>query len=117
VSPYRHLKSEIDLISETLCFLVFRIPDDGQSPQTSDSGRKYFFLLKIFGYFHINTVRGKPRVLYDSVGQEHKQTLGYGNVKWLTLLPVFGRILRRYLSLKSFLCDKRPPLLSSGQSS
>jgi hypothetical protein len=34
VSPYSHLRTETDLISETLCFLVIRIPDDGQSPET-----------------------------------------------------------------------------------
>jgi hypothetical protein len=29
-----HLKAETDPISETVCFLVFRIPDDGQSRET-----------------------------------------------------------------------------------
>jgi hypothetical protein len=29
-----HLITEIDPISEKLCFLVFRIPDDGQSPES-----------------------------------------------------------------------------------
>jgi hypothetical protein len=28
-----HLRMERDPVSETLCFLVFRIPDDGQSPE------------------------------------------------------------------------------------
>jgi hypothetical protein len=28
-----HLKTETDPVSETLCFLVSRIPDDGQSPK------------------------------------------------------------------------------------
>jgi hypothetical protein len=32
VSPSLHLKTETDPVSETLCFLVFKIPDDGQSP-------------------------------------------------------------------------------------
>jgi hypothetical protein len=29
-----HLRTETDLVSETLCFLVSRIPDDGQSKKT-----------------------------------------------------------------------------------
>jgi hypothetical protein len=29
-----HLWTETDPVSETLCFLVYRIPDDGQSPET-----------------------------------------------------------------------------------
>jgi hypothetical protein len=29
-----HLRTETDPVSETLCFLVSRIPDDGQSPKT-----------------------------------------------------------------------------------
>jgi hypothetical protein len=29
-----HLRTETDPLSETLCFLVSRIPDDGQSPKT-----------------------------------------------------------------------------------
>jgi hypothetical protein len=34
VSRSPHLKAKKDLVSETLYFLVIRIPDDGQSPQT-----------------------------------------------------------------------------------
>jgi hypothetical protein len=30
----RHLRMETDQISKRLCSLVFRIPDDGQSPKT-----------------------------------------------------------------------------------
>jgi hypothetical protein len=33
VSP-PHLRTETDPVSEMLCFLVFRIPDDGPSPKT-----------------------------------------------------------------------------------
>jgi hypothetical protein len=33
MSPSSHLKTETDSVSETL-FVVIRIPDDGQSPQT-----------------------------------------------------------------------------------
>jgi hypothetical protein len=29
-----HLRTETDPVSEMLCFLVFRIPDAGQSPET-----------------------------------------------------------------------------------
>jgi hypothetical protein len=28
-----HLRTETDPVSEMLCFLVFRIPDNGQSPK------------------------------------------------------------------------------------
>jgi hypothetical protein len=31
MSPSRHLRTETDPVSETPCFLVFRIPEDGQS--------------------------------------------------------------------------------------
>jgi hypothetical protein len=35
VSPPPHLRSrETDAVSKMLCFLVFRILDDGQSPET-----------------------------------------------------------------------------------
>jgi hypothetical protein len=33
VSPSPHLNTETDPVSETLCFLVFRIPDDGQTAE------------------------------------------------------------------------------------
>jgi hypothetical protein len=29
-----HLRAETDPVSETLCFLIFIIPDDGHSPET-----------------------------------------------------------------------------------
>jgi hypothetical protein len=34
MSPSTYLKAETDQVSKTLCFLVFRIPDDGQIPET-----------------------------------------------------------------------------------
>jgi hypothetical protein len=34
VSPFLHVKTGTDRVSETLCFLEFRIPDVGQSPET-----------------------------------------------------------------------------------
>jgi hypothetical protein len=33
VSPLPHLRTETDPVSETLCFLVSRILDNGQSPK------------------------------------------------------------------------------------
>jgi hypothetical protein len=33
-SPSSHMRTETDPVSETLCFLVFIIPDDGQIPQS-----------------------------------------------------------------------------------
>jgi hypothetical protein len=29
-----HLRTDTDPVSETLCFLTFRIPDDGQNPES-----------------------------------------------------------------------------------
>jgi hypothetical protein len=34
MSSYPHMKTATDTVSEALFFLVFRIPDDGQNPQT-----------------------------------------------------------------------------------
>jgi hypothetical protein len=34
VVSLHHLRTETDPVSETLCLLVFRIPDGGQSPKT-----------------------------------------------------------------------------------
>jgi hypothetical protein len=34
VSSAYHLRSKTDLFSDMLCFLVFRIPVDGQSPES-----------------------------------------------------------------------------------
>jgi hypothetical protein len=47
ISPSLHMRRETDPVSETMCFLVFRIPDDGRSPQT-----QYFWVLY--------TIRQKP---------------------------------------------------------
>ena len=42
---------------------------------------------KIFGYFHIYTVRVEHlKDFCDLVGQEYKQILGYANVRWLSWL-------------------------------
>jgi hypothetical protein len=37
VNPSHHLRTEADPVSETVCSLILRIPDDGQSPDASDS--------------------------------------------------------------------------------
>jgi hypothetical protein len=37
MSSLFHLKAEIDPVSETLCFLVIGMPDNGQSPKPSNS--------------------------------------------------------------------------------
>jgi hypothetical protein len=34
ISASPHLRMDIDPVSETLCFLVFGIPGDGQGPQS-----------------------------------------------------------------------------------
>jgi hypothetical protein len=47
-----HLRTETDTVSETLCFLVTRIPDDGQSPNL-------YLLQKLFGNFRgLNSAEG-----------------------------------------------------------
>jgi hypothetical protein len=38
ISPSLDMKTERDPVSETLCFLVFRIPDDDTVPKPSNSG-------------------------------------------------------------------------------
>jgi hypothetical protein len=62
---------------------------------------------KILGYFHIYTVRVKRlNDFCDFVGQEYKQILGYANVRWLSLLSAFERILKIYPSLMSCLMSE-----------
>ena len=63
---------------------------------------------KIFGYFHIYTVRvERLKDFCDFVGQQYKQILGYTNVRWLLLLSALKRILKLYLSLKSFFMSEK----------
>lgn len=60
-------------------------------------------LSKIFGYFHIITVRvERLKSFCEYVGQEYQNILGYSNVRWLSMLPALERILQLYESLKSF---------------
>jgi hypothetical protein len=42
VSPSPHLKMETDPVSDTSIFLVFKIPGDGQSPETQSKPRLYY---------------------------------------------------------------------------
>jgi hypothetical protein len=37
VSPFSHLRTETGTVSETLCSVVFRKPDDGQVQKSNDS--------------------------------------------------------------------------------
>jgi hypothetical protein len=48
------MRTETDLVSETLCFLVStRIPDDGQSPKPSNSEHKKTYIY-IYTHTHIH---------------------------------------------------------------
>ena len=63
---------------------------------------------KIFGYFHIYTALAERlKDFFDFVVQEHKQILGYANVRRLSLLPALERILKLYPSLKSFFISEK----------
>ena len=63
---------------------------------------------KIFGYFHIYTVRvERLKDFCDFFGQEYKQILGYAYVRWLSLLPALETILKLYWSLKSFFMSEK----------
>ena len=65
-------------------------------------------VMKIFGYFHIYTVRvERLKDFWDFVGQEYKQILSYANVMWLSLLPALERILKLYRSLKFFFMSEK----------
>ncbi|OCT74690.1 hypothetical protein XELAEV_18033677mg [Xenopus laevis] len=68
---------------------------------------------KIFGYFHIFTVRvERLKGFCDFVGQEWKEVLSSSNVRWLSLLPALRRILDLYSAFKSFfLSDDKCPIV------
>ncbi|CAI5780792.1 LOC100492546 [Podarcis lilfordi] len=71
-------------------------------------------VVKIFGYFHIFTVRVEHLEEFcEFVGQEHKNILSYSNVRWLSLLPAIRRICENYAVLKSFFLseEKCPAVL------
>jgi hypothetical protein len=60
-------------------------------------------VVKIFGYFHIFTVRVEwLKEFCDFVGQQYKDILGYSNVRWLSLCPAVRRICELYPALQTF---------------
>ncbi|CDQ72078.1 unnamed protein product [Oncorhynchus mykiss] len=62
-----------------------------------------YLLTKIFGYFHIFTVRvERLKSFCDFVGQEYHNILGHSDVRWLSLLPALERVLKMHVPLKSF---------------
>jgi hypothetical protein len=72
---------------------------------------------KIFGYFHISTVRvERLKEFCDFVGQQYEYILGYSNVRWLSLLPAVRRICEVYPALRSFFMseEKCPVMLKCG---
>jgi hypothetical protein len=74
-------------------------------------------VVTILVYFHIFTVRVERLKEYcDFVGQQYKDILGYGNVRWLSLLPAVRRICELYPALQSLFMseEKCPVLLKSG---
>jgi hypothetical protein len=67
VSSSPHLRTETSSVSETLCFLVFRIPDDGQSPETQwfwDQDKLDFLILFFIFYF----IKGNSSQCINSMG-------------------------------------------------
>lgn len=72
-----------------------------------------YILNKIFGYFHIFTVRvERLKSFCEFVGQEYQNILGHSNVRWLSMLPALERILMLYEPLKSFfLSEEKCPVV------
>uniref|UniRef100_A0A674CR22 DUF4371 domain-containing protein n=1 Tax=Salmo trutta TaxID=8032 RepID=A0A674CR22_SALTR len=71
-----------------------------------------YLLTKIFGYFNIFTVRvERPKSFYEFVGQEYHNILGHSNVRWLSMLPALERVLKMYVSLKSFFLSEDKSLV------
>lgn len=73
-----------------------------------------YLLTKIFGYFHIFTVRvERLKGFCEFVGQEYHNILRHCNVRWLSMLPALERVLKMYLPLKSFFLseEKCPAVL------
>lgn len=70
-------------------------------------------VVKVFGYFHIFTVRvERLKECCAFVGQEYKKILSYNNVRWLSLLPAVRRICEIYPSLESFfLSEEKCPVM------
>ncbi|XP_053277202.1 uncharacterized protein LOC128438617 isoform X2 [Pleuronectes platessa] len=72
-----------------------------------------YLLTKIFGYFHIYTVRvERLKSFCEFVGQEYQKILGHSNVRWLSMLPALERVLKMYAPLKAFfLSEEKCPVV------
>ncbi|KAL7406482.1 hypothetical protein ABVT39_020149 [Epinephelus coioides] len=72
-----------------------------------------YLLTKIFGYFHIYTVRvERLKTFCEYVGQEYHNILGHSNVRWLSMLPALERVLKMYAPLKAFfLSEEKCPVV------
>lgn len=68
-----------------------------------------WLVVKIYSYFHINTVRvEKLKTICDEIeGMDYKQLLGYAKTRFLALGPAVGRILNLYDALKAFFWKSR----------
>lgn len=65
------------------------------------------FVVKIFSYFHIYTVRVEKlkEMCADIDGLNYSQLLGYVKTRFLALGPSVGRILSMFEALKTFLLE------------
>lgn len=84
--------------------------------QTAADGLQFdieSILIKIFSYFHINTVRVEELKDYcNYVDNEYSQILGYSKTRWLSLLPAVSRLREMFLPLKVyFLSQKHCPYI------
>uniref|UniRef100_A0AAQ6A1P8 HAT C-terminal dimerisation domain-containing protein n=2 Tax=Amphiprion ocellaris TaxID=80972 RepID=A0AAQ6A1P8_AMPOC len=69
------------------------------------------FVVKVFGYFHIYTVRTEElKDFCDFVEVEHATLLGTSRTRWLSLGPAVERVLKLYPPLQSYFRsqDKAP---------
>lgn len=72
------------------------------------------FVLKIYGYFSIYTVRTEELKKFCSfVDTEYKKVLKHSKTRWLSLMPTVERIIHLYAALKSYFnsIDNPPKLL------
>jgi hypothetical protein len=54
--PPSHMITETDPVLETLCFLLFRIQDDGKSPEPSNFLMLYIVVRTLYEYIlHVHT--------------------------------------------------------------
>lgn len=70
------------------------------------------FIVKIFGHFHIYTVRTEQlKEFCDFVELEYAAILGTSKTRWLSLGPAVERVLKLYPALKSYFASQdRPPV-------